>query len=84
MAREVVVLCDFDGGGCRRPAASYRVWRVGDRQAAAIDLCDEHAAPLLEVIEKGQQVELPARPRKGMEVTELRATPRTEHLKKKG
>ena len=84
MAKEVVLTCDFDQGSCRKPARAFRVWIDGERQASAIDLCDEHAAPLLAVIEAGTLVDLPTKPRRGMEVTKLVTTPRTAHLKKKG
>jgi hypothetical protein len=84
MARETVLLCDFDQGGCRRPATRYTLWRDGDAKAWAIDLCEEHAAPLVAVMEAGTEHDLPAKPRKAMEVTKLVTTPRTAHLKKKG
>jgi hypothetical protein len=84
MAKHLVLLCDFDQGGCGKPAESYRLWRDGDTKAAAIDLCEEHAAPLLAVIEGAEQVDLPVKPRARMEVTKLLTTPKTAHLKKKG
>lgn len=82
MAREVVLICDFGHGACRKPASSYRVWRDGDRQALAMDLCDEHAGPLLAAVEGAQLVDLPTKPRQRMEVTKLLTTPKTAHLKK--
>lgn len=84
MARETVTLCDFGHSGCRRPATSYRLWRDGDSKASAIDLCDEHAQPLLDLIEGAVQVDLPTKQRQRMEVTKLLTTPRTAPLKKKG
>lgn len=84
MARETVVLCDFGGGTCRNPAESFRVWRDGDKQAAAVDLCAEHAKPLLDVLEGASLVDLPTKARVRMEVTKLVTTPKTAHLKKKG
>lgn len=84
MARETVILCDFGGGSCRNPAQSFRVWRDGDKQAAAIDLCDEHAKPLLDTVAGASLVDLPTKARLRMEVTPLKTTPKTAHLKKKG
>lgn len=84
MARETVTLCDFGHMGCRQPATSYRLWRDGDSKASAIDLCDEHAEPLLKAIEGAVLVDLPTKQRARMEVTKLLTTPRTAPLKKKG
>lgn len=84
MARETVTVCDFAHNGCKQPATSYRIWRDGDSKASAIDLCDEHAEPLLRAIEGAVQVELPSKQRARMEVTKLLTTPRTAPLKKKG
>ena len=82
MAREVVLLCDFEHGTCRKPALSYRVWRDGDRQAWGVDLCDEHAAPLLTLVEGAPLVDLPVKPRQRMEATKLVTTSRTRPFKK--
>jgi hypothetical protein len=82
MSKEVVHLCDFGQGSCRRPASSYRLWRDGDRQAWSVDLCDDHARPLLEAVEGASLVDLPTKQRQRMEVTKLLATPRTAPLKK--
>jgi len=82
MARETMTLCDFDQGACRRVADTYRLWRDGDKQASAIDLCEEHAAPLLAVMQAGTLVDLPTKPRARMDVTKLVTTPKTAHLKK--
>lgn len=82
MAKQTVLLCDFGRGACQAQAVSYRVWREGDRQAWAIDLCEAHASPLLEILAGAEQVDLPVKPRVRMEVTKLRTTPKTAHLKK--
>ena len=63
MAKETVLLCDFDNGACRQPAVSYRLWRDGEQKAWSVDLCDEHAAPLLAVVESADLVDLPAKSR---------------------
>lgn len=84
MARETILICDFGGGTCRNPAKSYRLWSSGDKQAAAMDLCEEHAAPLLEIVKGAPLVDLPSKPRMRMEVTALRTTANTADLKKKG
>lgn len=82
MSRETTILCDFESGACKRTANSYRVWRDGDKQAWAVDLCDEHARPLLDLVERAELVDLPVKPRVRMEVTKLKTTDRTAHLKK--
>ena len=84
MARETVILCDFGHSDCKQPAVSYRLWRDGDSKASAIDLCDEHAQPLLDIIDGAALVDLPTKQRARMEVTKLLTTPRTAPLKKKG
>lgn len=83
MAVETARVCDFGQGSCKQPASAYRVWRDGDRQALAIDLCEQHAGPLLAAVEGAQQVDLPAKPRERMTVTPLRTTSRTARLKKR-
>lgn len=84
MARETVVLCDFGHTDCTMPAVSYRLWRDGETKAWAVDLCEKHAEPLLAIIDRADQVDLPTKSRQRMEVTKLLTTPRTAHLKKKG
>lgn len=81
MARREVLVCD-SSETCERNATCYKVWRDGERQAWSIDLCDEHAAPLLAILEGAEQVDLPTKPRVRMEVTSLKTTPRTRPLKK--
>lgn len=82
MAKEVVLICDFGHGACRKPAVSYRLWRDGDRQARSVDLCDEHAAPLLQAVADAPLVDLPTKPRQRMEATKLLTTAKTAPLKK--
>lgn len=84
MARETMTLCDFGGGTCRNPAVGYRLWLDGDKQAQAVDLCEEHAAPLLTILEWAEPADLPTKSRVRMEVTRLQTTPVTARLKKKG
>lgn len=83
MAKQTVLLCDFAQGTCRQPATSYRMWRDGEQKAWSVDLCDEHAAPLLAVVDGAPLVDLPLKQRVRMEVTKLRTTPATAHLKKR-
>jgi len=83
MAKQVVLICDHGDGECGKPATSYRLWRDGDRQAATVDLCDEHAAPLLLLMDAAPLVDLPVKPRQRMELTRLQTTPKTAPLKKK-
>lgn len=81
MAEETVLVCDF--AGCRKSAVNYRFWRGGERQAFALDLCDDHATPLLTFMEMATLKDLPVKPRQRMEVTLLQTTPKTAPLKKK-
>ena len=84
MTRQTIVVCDGNAGLCKQPATNYRVWHEGDSTATSIDLCDEHAAPLVAVLQAGTEVALPSRPRSRMEVTRLKTTAKTSPLKKKG
>lgn len=82
MAVTQVRVCDFDEGACIRPATCYKVWRDGDRQAWTVDLCDEHAIPLLVIVAKAERVDLPVKPRVRLEPTALKTTTKTRPLKK--
>lgn len=82
MAVTQVRLCDFDDGACQRNATCYKVWRDGDKQAWSVDLCEEHAAPLLVIVAKAERVDLPVRPRVKLEATPLKTTAKTQPLKK--
>lgn len=83
MATKTVLVCDFGPEGCSKEATSYRLFRDGDRQAWRVDLCEDHARPLLEAAKRGELVDLPTKPRVRMEATRLRTTPKTAHLKTK-
>lgn len=82
MATQTVRVCDFGHGACSKQAESYRLWRDGEQTAWAVDLCDEHAEPLLSLVDGAEQVALPTKPRVRMEVTKLKTTEKTAHLKK--
>lgn len=82
MAKREVLVCDGNSGTCQRNATCYRVWRDGDRQAWTVDLCPDHAAPILAIVEGAALVDLPTRQRVRMEVTPLKATDKTRNLKK--
>lgn len=82
MATQTIRVCDFDEGSCQRNATCYKVWRDGDRQAWTVDLCEEHAAPLLAIVERAERTDLPVKPRVKMEPTPLRTTQATRPLKK--
>ena len=82
MAKQMILTCDFGDPACGQTAVSYRLWRDGDKQASAIDLCDKHAASLLAIIDSAELVDLPVKPRVRMEVTQLKTTARTAPLKK--
>jgi hypothetical protein len=84
MAKATVLLCDHGSRSCKQPATNYKLWRDGEQKAWTVDLCDEHAAPLLAVVDGADLVELPTKQRVRMEVTTLRTTQATAHLKKKG
>lgn len=83
MARETLTLCDFNHSDGRRPATTYRLWCDGATKARTVDLCDEHAEPLLAIFKDAQEVELPTKPRRSMEVTKLVTTAKTAPLKKR-
>lgn len=82
MATRTLRVCDFGQGACVQVAIEYRVWRDGDRQAWTLDLCDEHAAPLLGIVEGADRSDLPARTRVKMEPTPLHTTEKTRPHKK--
>ena len=82
MAVTSVRVCDFDEGGCARPATCFKVWRDGDRQSWTVDLCEEHAAPLLAIVANAERSDLPVRPRVKLEPTVLKTTAKTRPLKK--
>lgn len=82
MAVTQVRVCDFDDGACQRNATCYKVWRDGDRQAWSVDLCEEHAKPLLALVEQAERTDLPTKPRVRLEPTQLRTTDKTRPLKK--
>lgn len=82
MARREVLVCDGENGTCQRNATCYKIWREGDKQAHSLDLCDEHAEPLLALLEGATLVDLPSKQRVRMEATRLKTTDRTRPLKK--
>lgn len=85
MAKHEVIVCDMAGqGGCLGLVDTYTIWRQSDRQAVSVDVCEEHAAPLVTVMKVGSVVDLPVKPRARMERTVLKTTPATAHLKKRG
>jgi hypothetical protein len=82
MAEHTVRVCDFAESTCRNYATSYRLWADGERQAWSVDLCEEHAAPLMALVEGAQRVDLPSKPRVKMERTVLKTTAATRPLKR--
>lgn len=82
MAKREVLVCDGDNKTCQRNATCYKVWREGERQAYSVDLCEEHAQPLLALLEQAEQVDLPTKQRVRMEVTPLKTTAKTSPLKR--
>ena len=83
MAKRELLVCDGDNGSCQQEAVSFILWQEGAKQAWSVDLCPEHAQPLLDLVENAQLVNLPTRQRVRMEVTPLKATEKTRHLKKR-
>lgn len=83
MARQYVLVCDAPGSTkrCNSPATTYHMWRNGDMEAHALDLCEEHAKPFQVFFELGMVVDLPAKPRIVMKKTKLRPTKTTKSLK---
>lgn len=82
MAKQVITVCDLSDDGCFGDVVGFRLWREGDKQASALDLCVHHAAPLAALMEHASIVDLPSKPRVTMQITKLRATDATRHLKK--
>lgn len=82
MAKEVITVCDLRDAACVGEVRGFRLWIEGDRQAAALDLCEHHASPILALTERASTVDLPVKPRVTMQVTKLRTTEATRHLKK--
>jgi hypothetical protein len=82
MAQHTVRVCDFESGACQAIATCYKVWREGERQAWSVDLCEEHAQPLLLLLAVAERSDLPTKPRVKMEATKLRTTASTRPFKK--
>lgn len=80
--KQVITVCDRQDTTCDGPVSSFRVWREGERTAFMVDLCEAHASPILALIAGADAVELPTKPRAVMQITKLRTTEATRHLKK--
>jgi alpha-beta hydrolase superfamily lysophospholipase len=80
--KQVITVCDRQDTTCNGQVSSFRLWHEGDRTASTVDLCEAHAAPILALIAGADAVELPNKPRAAMQITKLRATEATRHLKK--
>jgi hypothetical protein len=86
VAKRYVSVCDAadqDLGPCEGDVQEFRIWVEGERTASALDLCERHAGPIRALMSVAAEVELPSRPRQSMQVTRLRTTDATRHLKKK-
>lgn len=81
MAEKTLRVCDVDGGTCSEEAKTFKIWLDGERQAWSVDLCADHASPLLALVEVAELTDLPTKPRVRMEPTRLRPTSNTAHLK---
>ena len=82
MAVRQILVCDFESEACQGNATCYKVWADGDKQAWTVHQCEQHASPLLAIVEHAERVELPSRSRVKLEPTALRTTDKTRHLKK--
>lgn len=85
MAKQVITVCDMaqvSANACTGTVASFRIWVDGDKIANGVDLCESHAESIRVLQAVASEVELPARPRAAMQVTKLRTTDATKHLKK--
>lgn len=80
--KQTITVCDHTDASCDGVVSSFRVWREGDRTASTVDLCEVHASPILALVAGADAVELPTKPRAAMQITKLRATEATRHLKK--
>jgi hypothetical protein len=75
--------CRLASDECQGRIKAWRFWHEGDAEALEVQLCREHAQPLLELRRVADRQPLPTRPRNAMVPTRLRVVRETRHLKKK-
>lgn len=88
MAEHTTIVCDNPGGkrSCTQPAHTWYIHQPYADTPHRVDLCDQHARALIPFLEAGRLAdEYPGAPTKhrhrGIQVTQLRTTPRTRKLK---
>jgi hypothetical protein len=85
VAKRYVSVCDLadkDERPCHGDVQEFRIWFEGERSAWGVDLCETHSEPVRALLGVAAEIELPARPRQSMQVTKLKPTDATRHLKK--
>lgn len=85
MAKQTVLVCDHGGTPrhpCHGPVRNYSVTVDGARVAHALDLCERHAQPIVDLLPLAEVAALPSKPRAGFKVTPLKTTRTTRDLKK--
>lgn len=88
MAEQTTIVCDAPGSKrpCKQPARTWFIHEPDAPTPTRVDLCDQHARGLGVFLDAGRPADhypgtpAPARHR-GIQVTELRTTPRTRALK---
>lgn len=81
MAQKTVLECDRGNHMCKGDVVSYHVWRDGDVMSTRVDLCGVHDRPVRDLVDVGTEEPVPSKPRVAMEVTRLRPSKATAHLK---
>ncbi len=89
MAEQTTLVCDNPGGvrPCRHEAHPWYLVPPYQDAALRVDLCDQHAKGLTEILrvarvaEDGPLKHEPPKRHRGVQVTELRPTARTRSLK---
>lgn len=82
MATTTVLVCDKGNNMCKGDVVSWRLWTDGSDVSTRVDLCGVHARPLVELAAVGVPDGLPSKQRATMEVTALRPSKATAHLKR--
>ncbi len=82
MAKHVLVICDLSDAHCSGEVETYKLWHDPQARALSIDICENHAKPVLEIFSAGHDEPLPPKPRQKMEPTKLKTTKQTRQLKR--
>jgi hypothetical protein len=69
-------------GKCRGAVQEWCLWKAGERESVAVQLCAEHSKPLAAVYRLGIRRPLPTKPRMSLHATKLKTVRETRHLKR--